>query len=406
MRQTDIFNAVRNAFADSDTVTTQDLYKQVAKVTGKDNEVLDEKQPVGKAQTRHNLFARQVRWQQQTLKQMGVIEKVEGKKSLWQITGKGRKELRKVNDGICLLAFSTKLGIAILGDTFATLKGLNEPIHLMVSSPPYPLREKRAYGNVNEHEYVDFICAALDPIVKNLVDGGSIALNISNDIFMSKTPARSLYRERLVLALHERFGLYKMDELIWQNPNKPPGPIAWASKTRFQLNVQYEPIYWFCNNPIKARSNNQRVLEPHSEQHKKYMANGGVKTSSSHSDGAYRKVVGAYSNVTKGKIPKNILKHKHNCPSQSLYKRQAKALGLKPHGAPMPLTLARFLIEFMSKKQDLVVDPFAGSFTIPLAAERLGRRWVGIDNVFDYVRGSAERFVDADGYWINKELQI
>jgi hypothetical protein len=46
---------------------------------------------------------------------------------------------------------------------------------------------------------------------------------ISNDIFIAKSPARSLYRERLVLALHDRLGLWKMDELIWENKSKPQG---------------------------------------------------------------------------------------------------------------------------------------------------------------------------------------
>lgn len=84
---------------------------------------------------------------------------------------------------------------------------LDEPVHLCVTSPPFPLRIQRGYGNVDEAKWVDFITQALEPIVKNLVPGGSVVLNVSNDIFEAKSPSRSLYVERMVLALHDRLGL-------------------------------------------------------------------------------------------------------------------------------------------------------------------------------------------------------
>ena len=44
-----------------------------------------------------------------------------------------------------------------------------------------------------------------------------------------------------------------------------------------------------------------------------------------------------------------------------------------------PLALYERIIQASSNEGDLVLDPFAGCATTPIAAERLGRRWVGID---------------------------
>lgn len=77
-----------------------------------------------------------------------------------------------------------------------------------------------------------------------LAPGGSICLNLTNDSFVPGSPARSVAKERLVLAMVDRLGLKLMDTLIWHNASKPPGPIQYASKRRVQLNTSYEPIYY------------------------------------------------------------------------------------------------------------------------------------------------------------------
>src|SRR5690606_32713547 len=135
-----------------------------------------------------------------------------------------------------------------------------ESISAIITSPPYPLQTPRAYGNVvDERAYVDWIVRALEPAVSKLIPGGSLALNVGQDIFNPGSPARSLYRERLVLALHERLGLYKLDEIPWVNKSRPPSPTIWACRERMQLVATWEPIYWFTNDPHRLRSDNRRV---------------------------------------------------------------------------------------------------------------------------------------------------
>jgi DNA modification methylase len=398
-QQIDLFEHVAQAYAQprSGRLTNAELYRMAVGRAGVAECVLEHAVPIGEAGIKRSLVKRAIRWHQQTLRQMGLIEKVDGSRGVWELTQEGRGKLRKAKDGVAALGFSTDLGIAIWGSSSRVFERWDEPIFLALTSPPYPLRTPRAYGNPPIEEYIDFICRIIEPIARNLVPGGNVVLSLSNDIFESKSPARSLYLEKLTIALCERLGLHLMDRLVWES-NKPPGPTKWASEQRMQLNMGYEPLLWFCNDPLKCIADNRRVLEPHTAAHKKLIENGGEKRVAVNGDGAYRIRQGSYSNPTEGKIPRNCFHIGNNCSSQRAYKKAARELGLPTHGATMPLALARKLVKFMTDVGQLVVDPCGGSMTTPLACELEGRSWAATDIVLDYVRGGAERFTDFEGY--------
>lgn len=397
--QIDLFEHVAGAFAQpvSGRLTNDELYRIAAGRAGVDAATLHARAPIGQAGAERSLVKRRIRWHQQTLRQLGLIRKVDGQRGVWELTEKGDNELRKIRNDVAVLAFSTDLGIAILGNARHVFQRWDEPIFLVLTSPPYPLRTPRAYGNPPIEEYIDFVCRILEPLLAHLVPGGNVVLNVSNDIFESKSPARSTYLEELTLALVKRLGLYLMDRLVWAS-NKPPGPIAWASKKRMQLNTGYEPVLWFCNSPNDCIADNRRVLEPHTDRQKRLIEKGGVELARTNGDGAYRLRPGAYGNPTEGRIPRNVLQFGNACADQRAYKQRAAQLGLQPHGAPMPLNLARMLVRWMTKIDQLVADPCSGSFTTGRACELEGRSWVGTEIVADYARGGAERFTGCEGF--------
>lgn len=66
-----------------------------------------------------------------------------------------------------------------------------------------------------------------------------------------------------------------------------------------------------------------------------------------------------------------------------------------PHPAPFPVELAARCIKATNAK--IVLDPFMGSGSTAIAAESLGREWVGIDVSSDYCKLAKERIFAAKG---------
>lgn len=404
--QLNLFDHVLEAYADAPEgmLDTAGLYARVAQQGGIGSEAMQARIPIGAAAKLHSPFKRKVRWYQQTLKHLGLIERVPGARGIWRLTEKFGKSLHRSAAGVRLVAFHTELGIAIWGRSQEVFSGLDQPIALCISSPPYPLRRARAYGGPGEVQYVDFICEVLEPIVRQLMPGGSIVLNVGNDIFEPGRPSRSLYLERLVLALHDRLGLSLMDRMPWVNYSKPPAPTQWACVQRIQLATAYEPIYWFTNDPKRVRADNRQVLAAHTARHQQLMAKGGEGRTAVYGDGVYRIRPQSFGRMTDGRIPRNVLERGHSCPDTKDYRQRARALDLPMHGAVQPTAIPDFFIRWLTQPDDLVVDPFGGTVKTGLAAERLGRRWLVAEWILEYLRGAAELFRSFSGFGLHPAL--
>ena len=61
-----------------------------------------------------------------------------------------------------------------------------------------------------------------------------------------------------------------------------------------------------------------------------------------------------------------------------------------------PLALYERIIKVSSNPGDIVLDPFCGCATTPIAAERLGRRWIGMDT-WDQARQTVLRRLESEG---------
>lgn len=58
----------------------------------------------------------------------------------------------------------------------------------------------------------------------------------------------------------------------------------------------------------------------------------------------------------------------------------------------MQPAVVEFFVRLLTEPKDLVLDPFAGSNTTGRVAERLGRRWLGIELNGEHVEPSHARF--------------
>ena len=87
----------------------------------------------------------------------------------------------------------------------------------------------------------------------------------------------------------------------------------------------------------------------------------------------------------------DLLKFGNNA-ANDLYTERCKDAGQKIHPARFPAALPEFFIKLLTDEGDIVLDPFAGSNTTGAVAERLERRWVAVERVEEYLRGSRFRF--------------
>jgi site-specific DNA-methyltransferase (cytosine-N4-specific) len=92
-----------------------------------------------------------------------------------------------------------------------------------------------------------------------------------------------------------------------------------------------------------------------------------------------------------GAIPPNLIEAGNN-DSNGDYLRRCHDAGLSVYPARFPRALARVLHQAVYRRRGPVLDPFAGSNIPGEAAERLGRRWVAVELVEEYLEGSKFRF--------------
>src|SRR3972149_6835994 len=94
------------------------------------------------------------------------------------------------------LKFKTELGKYYLGDSTELLdsnlgKGLKGKVQLIITSPPFPLNNKKSYGNLNGLEYKKWF-SDLAPIFSHLLkEDGSVVIELGN-AWEKNRPVQSL----------------------------------------------------------------------------------------------------------------------------------------------------------------------------------------------------------------------
>ena len=75
--------------------------------------------------------------------------------------------------------------------------------------------------------------------------------------------------------------------------------------------------------------------------------------------------------------------------------RKEKTFG--KHPTQKPLCLLERLVLAATNENDLILDPFNGSGTTGLAAIKYNRRYIGIDNIEEYLDISKKRYLNLKG---------
>jgi DNA modification methylase len=295
--------------------------------------------------------------------------------------------------------FESPYGAAYLGDSLTLLRSLPAgTVNLVMTSPPYALHFKKEYGNRSKKEYIEWFLPFAREIHRVLADDGSFVLNIGGS-YNPGTPTRSLYHFKLLIALVEEIGFHLAQECFWYNPAKMPMPAEWVTVRRVRVRDSVEYVWWLSKTPW-PKASNLAVLKEYSEDMIRLNRNGvrGTIRPSGHviRDSFDKIETGGSipSNVTEAEfddVPESMLKMGNNAANDA-YTKRCKESGMKIHPARFPALLPKFFIKLLTKPNDLVVDPFAGSNTTGAVAESLKRRWVAAEAVEEYLKASSFRF--------------
>lgn len=280
--------------------------------------------------------------------------------------------------------FKTSLGKAFVGDTLNLIKHIpDNSVDLIVTSPPYGLRDKKEYGNADAEIYVKWFMPFAKEFHRVLKPSGSFVLNIAGSWNLG-APTRSLYHFELLIELCKVFHLAQ--EFVWVKPAALPSPAQWVNVKRVRVKDAVEYIWWLSKTP-HPKANNRNVLMPYTDAMRSLLKKGYVaKTRPS----GYT-ITEKFSRDNGGSIPPNFLSFGSQ-ESNSYYIRKCNEKNIKVHPARYPLKLPEFFINFLTDEGDLVLDPYAGSNVTGEAAEKQKRQWLAFEMNQEYLDGSKFRF--------------
>ena len=300
--------------------------------------------------------------------------------------------------------FSSRCGAAYLGDSLNLLEALPpSSVNLVVTSPPYALHFKKAYGNETKEQYVEWFLPFARQIFRVLTNDGSFVLNLGGS-YNKGTPTRSLYHFRLLIALVDAVGFHLAQECFWYNPAKMPAPAEWVTVRRIRVKDSVEYVWWLSKTPYPKASNLNvlRDYSPDMIRLNRRALRETIRPSGHVIRESFNKLNpgGAIpANVIEcdwdGELPESMMKMGNNS-ANDVYTLRCKDKGIRIHPARFPAQLPRFFIKMLTEENDLVLDPFAGSLTTGAVAEKLERRWLSGEAVEEYLKAGIFRFEDSE----------
>lgn len=303
-----------------------------------------------------------------------------------------------------LLIYETDLGQMYCGDTLALLDSpqgaaLRGTAQLVFTSPPFPLNEKKQYGNLQGEEYIEWFAGFAPKLSELLTADGSIVIEIGN-AWEPGRPVMSTVVLRALLRFLEEANLHLCQEFVWYNPARLPSPVQWVNVERIRVKDAFSKVWWMS--PVdRPKADNRRILKAYSASMKRLIETGKYNSGKRPSEHNIGKE--SFKTDNQGAIPPNVIDGDDapalgtllkgtNTRSNEQYQMFCRERGIPLHPARMPPELVEFFVKFLTDEGDLVFDPFGGSNTTGAVAEQLGRRWVSCEPNLHYVTSSLGRF--------------
>jgi len=304
-------------------------------------------------------------------------------------------------------------GILINGNSIELLKNdkelseLKGKVNLIITSPPFPLNNKKQYGNEKGEEYKEWFIELAPVFSELLTEDGSIVIEIGN-AWESDRPVQSLLHLECLFGLvkHPDANLRLIQEFICYNPSKLPSPAQWVTVNRLRTVDSYTHVWWLAKSDF-PKADNGKVLRPYSKSMNKLLErqsyNSGKRPSEHQiSEAGFLKDNGGsiahnffemeqLDEKRDVRLPHSVLSFS-NTNSNDYFLKACREQRITPHPARMNGGLVNFFIQFLTGEGDLVLDPFSGSNTTGYCAEKLNRKWVSFEVKEDYIEQAILRF--------------
>jgi len=257
-------------------------------------------------------------------------------------------------------------------------------VDLIVTSPPYGVGIKYDVhdDDMDIEEYLKFTKEWLTEAYKVLKDDGRIALNIPYEINRQSKGGRIFFVSEVYQVMKEiGFKFFGIVDLEEDSPHRSK-TTAWGS--------------WMSSSSPYIYNPKECVILAYKKHHIKKIKGQpqwmGIPTDVEQEDGTVKKKV-VYLEEDKKEFMELVFgQWKYFADTKSLTK------------ASFSMDIPSKAIKILTYKNDIVLDPFAGSGTSLVAAETLNRRWIGIELSENYAkigRDRVQHFID-----LNKQTKL
>lgn len=271
-----------------------------------------------------------------------------------------------------------------LGDSAEQLKKLpDNSVDLIVTSPPYADQRKNTYGGIHPDKYAEWFLPISKELLRVLKPTGTFILNIKEKVVEGE---RSTYVMELILEMRKQGWLWT-EEFIWHKKNCYPG--KWSNRFR----DAWERLLQF-NKERKFHMYQEEVMVPMGDWAKSRLKNlsdtDKIRDNSKVGSGFGKNI----SNwLTRDKAyPTNVLHLATECSNKS-------------HSAAFPEELPEWFMKLFTKENDTVLDPFMGSGTTLIVANRMLRNSIGIEIVPEYYDMVKEQLKPVELYLLEPKVK-
>jgi site-specific DNA-methyltransferase (adenine-specific) len=265
-----------------------------------------------------------------------------------------------------------KMKTIINGDCIEVMKTLDEgSVDLIVTSPPYGVGIEYDVhdDDMTPEQYLDFTRKWMTEAFRLLKDDGRIALNIPYEINRQAKGGRVFIVSEIWQVMKEIgykfFGIVDLEE---ESPHRSR-TTAWGSWMSPSAPYIYNPkecvILAYKKHHIKKVKGEPEWVGELGEKEDK---NGVMKPKTFYTDEQKREFI----DLVFGQW-------KYFADTRSMTK------------ATFSMDIPTKAIKILTYKNDVVLDPFAGSGTSLVAAETLDRQWIGIELSPDYAEVARKR---------------